>query len=335
MNAGRMTSVRLKYQPSEIAEKEVSEIGQDGENKRSVRFEVPNTTSKETSKSKVKGAEVPAKLNNICSELFGRPAATFRKGSLGHIGLDKRPCAISIHHEVHLLEGKPTVKSSSLKDLLEENSRRSFGCTIPRGERLSIALTLASSILQLDGTSWLKSCWSSQDIMLYYQDTFATHRSRLHKVIPYVVWDLCSPKAEDIRNFGLEEDVARQIRCDETLLALGMTLIELCYGRTLLSMRSPDCEQPDEIGVKLLTAFNLLDELKYEADDNYATVVNCCMNNEWKRDKSLDRDPKFERDVFEHIVLPLANELEHFHGKGNRVGRNPLERRLNQACRVN
>ena len=61
-------------------------------------------------------------------------------------------------HNVYLVdeEVRPGVDPQSLEYLLHVSRQRGPGFNLSRRDRLYIAVTLASSVLQLNGTSWLK-----------------------------------------------------------------------------------------------------------------------------------------------------------------------------------
>ncbi|KAL9633028.1 MAG: hypothetical protein Q9204_003562 [Flavoplaca sp. TL-2023a] len=116
------------------------------------------------------------------------------------------------HHEVFLVES-PTgaMSKKSLQGVLRHPNQRIPGQKMSWRDSLSVAVTLASSIIQLDGTGWLRQQWDSEDIVFLTQDY--AH--------PYLCWDI-PPKDKNLND---NSTPARHIRC-VALASLGITLVE-------------------------------------------------------------------------------------------------------------
>jgi len=179
---------------------------------------------------------------------------------------------------------------------------------------LNIAAILALSVLQLDQTSWLKSQWKSSDIYFHYSDEGAVLTSRPTFPPPHVACRLSDSNSEP--NHALKPALPRvqQARC-ETLLTLGLVLVELCFGRTLEKMQIPeDVVDQNETLTRLKTAYRKRDEVYNESGGHYGDVVRRCLDCPFDvRDASLD-DEKFEQAVFDYVVIPLIEDVEVFDG---------------------
>ena len=116
------------------------------------------------------------------------------------------------HHEVFLVES-PTgvIAGKSLQGLLEHPKQRIPGQNMSWRDLLTVAVTLASSTIQLDGTGWLIQQWDSDDIVFLTPD-FAH---------PYLCWSI---PPEDTR-MDDNSTPPRHIRC-MALASLGITLVE-------------------------------------------------------------------------------------------------------------
>ena len=304
--------------------------------KRVVRFKPPTTSHRNLPLHDVAENKEEARLlTNLCSAVFSNESDT-AKERLGYLEGEDSRTSQHARHMIYLIKKTKTVKATTLDQLLQDNSHRLFGCTLPWGERLSIAVTLASSILQLDGTLWLRTSWTSKDILVHYQESFGKHGSLLQNVCPHVSWEINSQDANRSEGFRLSEQLTCSIQCDEILIALGMALVELCFGRTLLSMCNEENEGRTEDDIRLMTALDLLHDVQLQAEHNYATVVDRCLNGDWKRIDDRFGDENFELAVFEHIVKPLIDDLEHFRGEDDgHTGRRTLERQVNYIRRSN
>lgn len=123
--------------------------------------------------------------------------------------------------------------SRSLENLLASH-RDSGDGGLSRKTRLQIAVILASSVLRLDGISWLKTGWSSGDVCFHQKNG---RLSMTENVDPYLSWQpCCHARTCPLERQGLEKDMVQS----KGLLALGLTLIGLCFGRTLTAMRKPE-----------------------------------------------------------------------------------------------
>ncbi|KAL8752171.1 MAG: hypothetical protein Q9184_005820 [Pyrenodesmia sp. 2 TL-2023] len=195
--------------------------------------------------------------------------------------------------------------SRSLEDLLR--SSRDLGAeSLSRKSRLQIAVTLASSVLQLSGTSWLKASWNSCDIFFHDKSGGPLASEQLY---PYLSWQSCccdvSPLVEQL---GLDNHMIRS----ETLLALGLTLVELCFGRTLAEMRKPEDIHTNETATRLKTATRLHNRVYNEMGIPYGDVVRRCLFQTFDvRELSLDIE-EVQQKVLDNVVTPLVEDLNSF-----------------------
>lgn len=197
----------------------------------------------------------------------------------------------------------PETRSKSLGDLLSCSGHGSPTAPLWRGDRLQIAVTLASSVLQLDGTSWLRSQWSSKDIFFHEKDSRANDPSYSY---PYLSWRPCMTDSNVPSTFDSYE-----IR-SEALFALGLTLIELCFGNTLSEMRIPEDGDPNEATTEGKTAKRLCSSVYSEMGTSYGDAVWRCLR------QPFDVDVWDMSLVFDEIVTPLSDDLTNFTG-GSRI----------------
>lgn len=74
----------------------------------------------------------------------------------------------------------------SLAHLLEISKQRRSGFGLSLRDRLYIAVTLASSVLQLDRTLWLRKQWESGDILFLPIEDVGSAAPRMDFAHPYV-----------------------------------------------------------------------------------------------------------------------------------------------------
>ena len=206
------------------------------------------------------------------------------------------------------------VSPKSLEDLLQASKHQSLGFNLSRRDRLYIAVTLASSVLQLVGTLWLKTQWNSGDILFLPLEDQKTSAPIVDYAHPYVSWKI-SP---DGVNTALTRDaseavVAHRIPC-EVLFMLGITLTELCFGQNIYRMRVEEDLDTTDVMTNFNTASRLIDDVYSESGSRYGNVVRRCLKCPPDvRDASLDNE-EFQEAIFESIITPLRQELEDFSG---------------------
>lgn len=98
---------------------------------------------------------------------------------------------------------------------------------------------------------------------------------------------------------------------------LGLTLVELCFGRILSDLEEPFDVDPNETITRMMTAQRLLDHVENEGGNRYGDVVRRCLFCPFDiRDFSVDNEA-FQQIVFDNIVTPLVDNLNDFNGKGS------------------
>ena len=247
-------------------------------------------------------------ITDICTSVYQPSQADGALGFLADDQVNQR------RHDVYLVDTAQTsleIHTESLEKLLE-NARPSLTRRVlTRRDRLYIAVTLASSVLQLDRTMWLKRQWKSSDITFHYVEGCTSPLSQMNFSDPYLSWKVAS---QDLEPNNSAETSSLHLMRSEALFTLGLTLVELCFGRTLLSMQRPEEADLNETLARLNTARRLLDSHRIfiEMGEKYETVVRtaifCTFN---MPDVSLDNE-ECQRAVYAEIVTPLTETLENF-----------------------
>ena len=248
-------------------------------------------------------------MDDICAKIFPLTIAEERIGYL-HENVYSE-----YRHRVDLTDAKlgSKFRTKSLDQLLNSGGQGPPQYFLSRRHRLNIAAILASSVLQLDQTSWLKSQWKSNDICFHYRDEDTVLTSKPTFPPPHVACRLSDSNSEP--NCAVESPLPRaQHARSEALLTLGLALVELCFGRTLEKMQIPEDVDQNENLTRLNTAIRKLDEVYNESGGHYGDVVRRCLYCSFDvRDASLD-DEEFEQDVFDYVVTPLIEDIEVFDG---------------------
>lgn len=199
--------------------------------------------------------------------------------------------------------------SKSLEDLLRASRQPDDNDGLSRKERLEIAVVLASSILQLGGTSWLRSDWSSGDIFFHHEASQAFGAAESTR-FPYLSWQACC--SASLPPVGRLHVNNHRIR-NHTLLALGLVLVELCFGRTLTGIYKREDFASEATVTKLNTATRLLDLVYTEMGLNYGDAVRRCLFSESfdVRELSLDIE-EVQQKMLDGVVVPLVEDLKSF-----------------------
>ena len=101
----------------------------------------------------------------------------------------------------------------------------------------------------------------------------------------------------------------------QVLFALGLTLIELCFGKTLAEMHAPEDGDPNDADTQTRTAYRRYHDVYSEMGTSYGDAVRRCLHQPFDvRDMSLDNE-ELQEKVFDDIVTPLNDDLINFNGR--------------------
>ena len=165
---------------------------------------------------------------------------------------------------------------------------------LSRQERYFIALTLASSLLQLHATPWLATQWSKKDILFL--------RNGPDSIIvdqPYV-----SPQPSS--QSPTYHDTSKSIS------ALGIMLLELCFG---IALEDHDIRrgflgadgQPNP-ALDLVAAKEWCERYAQgEAGQDFADAIGWCLRNKTGRKSTDVKDEGWKDALFTEVVKPLQH----------------------------
>ncbi|KAF2674521.1 hypothetical protein BT63DRAFT_12680 [Microthyrium microscopicum] len=213
----------------------------------------------------------------------------------------------SIEIDISLCRSYATKPESiySFDDILQ---RKFPNTPAPRRiDKLSMSAALGNAILYLYKSPWVSSYFGSHDITLLDRKEAPSLFKQL-----FVLRDLSSEV------ITIEANKPSFIH-NTTLFALGITLIEICFGQSIKQLRT--AEDIAEAGNKGLyadytTAVRLVKSglLMEEAGMRYESVVKSCLYcNLDPRIRNYDLDDDaFRQAVYDNVVAHLDDELQDF-----------------------
>lgn len=282
--------------------------------KKAVKFTETPSRAVLAAPSSLPEGDLPVQIENLCVAM-GETSVTVTcaEHCLGYIDQEDRyrlelylTCQDqAAHHE----------STKSLGILLAEQNHGSAppiaaagNLPLARGERLGLALTVASSVLQLYDTPWLRQYWSKRDIFVDM-----THKTGIFE---RAFISTTFPSSTSEFPVGNDSFPCRNL----TLFCLGIVLIEITLCRTLESMRTDE----DPLNAKgepdMMTDLSIarralkMGTVSREAGIRYEEVVYRCIWCEFGvLETSLDNDD-FRRAVYDGVVAPLEEDMKFFNG---------------------
>jgi len=164
--------------------------------------------------------------------------------------------------------------------------------------KLQLAVDAASSLLKLYDTPWLPGALTSENIFFAVRDQSPNYEYAFLMVGTDPGFNTTSPPPEPgiIRN--------------PTLLALGILLIEISFGKTIEALRVPEEDlAAGDLLSNYVTARRLLSEI-YQMGSNYGSAVRRCIDGEFERIQKLDlNDEGFQEEFYRGVVALLEEDL--------------------------
>ncbi|KAF2142808.1 uncharacterized protein K452DRAFT_307725 [Aplosporella prunicola CBS 121167] len=194
-----------------------------------------------------------------------------------------------------------SAEAVTLEDLLNGVAKS----RLSKKERYTLAVTLASSILQLHASPWIGDHWSKRDIIFYR--TISNTPRTIDIERPHVTQKL---KPNPIQSNG-----KAFMNKNTTLLALGVLLLELYFGQSYEDQLGVSFDE--QMNTSMAVWANAYEWYQTEQEDLSAAfqgAIAHCFRCFGDPSASL-QDPLFLQAAIEQIVLPLQDELGQFLGR--------------------
>ncbi|KFY22861.1 hypothetical protein V493_06278 [Pseudogymnoascus sp. VKM F-4281 (FW-2241)] len=235
---------------------------------------------------------------------------------LDHGGTLRR--ALSIPLPEKQSEEKPAEEitdneATSLNKLLMPDPDH-YGHTLSRKDRMSLALILASSFVQLEATQWIQESWGKEDIV-FDRATGALENSPVDLSKPYIL--------HSIEKRTVDNKTQRQSSENYSLLSLGILLLELSTGQSfeqhlsrIKGKRVSSLDPPEESVERLMKLSEASKWLKAVQDDlssGFQGAIRHCIRSYFDEASGKD-EAIYRQGVLEQVVLPLQDDLQSFLG---------------------
>ncbi|KAL8753446.1 MAG: hypothetical protein Q9199_005043 [Rusavskia elegans] len=200
--------------------------------------------------------------------------------------------------------------------------RESFGNLSGR-QRLSIAVTLAHTVLQLHDSPWLNESWSKNDIWFFSSGVDRHKRPNIQR--PYISRSFQPQSDQSTSTSGAgpiaQTDLHSHLIINKSLFALGIILIELALNRPFEDLRTDAMNSEPSVSKRSYStaetyqvATSLIDTVYDEQGTQYGYVVQRCLRCEFgfqDSRKRLEIDA-FRAAVYEGVLAPLEGDLKRY-----------------------
>ena len=181
-----------------------------------------------------------------------------------------------------------------------------------RTDRIRTAVILASSVLQLPESSWLEPGWMESHLVFAqgngpkpFKHVFISKRFENQSSLPTSMDSVANIEAMPyVRN--------------PTIFALGIFLIELCFGQSIEALRKDTDPLPSDGRPNGLTRFSIAtrliddEEISAELGPRYETAVRRCIFCEFSQHGRTLEEKGFQRAFYEEVVELLEEFLTDF-----------------------
>ena len=271
----------------------------------------PNGQSSETT------SKTGPEIEDLCNMFSNLTSPPDHGSSIGHFTCDEE---LTLIVAASSSNAAPTIYSNLNLFL---SSRGKF--RMSRGDRYGLALTIASSVLQLSPTQWLSEAWNKADIQVLLEHPIVTAEKTKSLEVDYskrLYIEKSFPEHDDSETASAAKNVFPGLR-NQALFRLGIVLIELCLGETLESLRATEDpltkDGTSNILTEWATATRLIHDVSREAGNRYGDAVRRCIYCDFDQRSTSFENNAFRQAVYDGIVAPLEDVYEDYISESFRV----------------
>jgi len=195
----------------------------------------------------------------------------------------------------------------TLKEVLE--SKRGLQPLVSLKDKVRLAFSISSSVVQLSKTPWLPGELTSANVHFFQRgDQLSYQHPFLLRSIPDLQTTITNSHTHPDKMGGVV-----MMNKNTTLFALGILLLEIILGSSLDKLRGPAeaamAIPGDELGIirDSVTVHRLLERRVALINPAYKAVIERCM--ECTASQGLDEE-NFRQEVYNGVVLELESILE-------------------------
>ena len=211
----------------------------------------------------------------------------------------------------HLIYCRPalelTTDSVSLESVISSLPRSKSSCGIPSLQRISLALSLATAVLEFHASPWLPDTWRSQNVHFYGVDS-QTLRHPGSLATPFLNIQPKSTKPFFVAPSS--RDLLSPIR-NNVLFGLGIIFLELGFESPMKKLYN--AEELDEGRQHrfsdYLTAKRLDRDTGIPLGPRFGRVIRKCLNCDFNTGENDLQSPSLQVAFYRDVVMELA-ELE-------------------------
>ena len=200
-----------------------------------------------------------------------------------------------------ILHGKP--RAVSLDKVISSFAKKGPMNGLPQYERLRLAKSLATAVLQYHATPWLKMSWRSDDIFFFGVSEEVSLDRAPNLSAPHLNVRVRQPDGQLSRSSTFSQP---SLIVNPLLFGLGIVLLEIAYSSTLRDLQQPsDLEGGQETRyTEFFTAKRLVSSIGREMGSTYGTIVKKCLNCDFGCGDDLN-DPKLQAGFYGDVVCEL------------------------------
>ena len=189
-------------------------------------------------------------------------------------------------------------KATSLDQIMSGLSRD----RLLQYERLHLARSLATAVLQYHATPWLRRAWRSEDIYFFGLDEQSTSQQCLSLPAPHL--NVCV-KGPDSSLSSTSTFQTEGLMRNPLIFGLGVVLLEIGHAKTLRALQKPrDVRSNGDQVSEYLAATRLVSSIGRELGSTYGQIVQKCLYCDFGCGDDLS-SPKLQVVFYQDVVKEL------------------------------